>query len=75
MCSFLATDLNSDHTLQPNELSSLFWLTEGIEPTKSRVERELKEMDIDSSGTISMVEWIKYLANTDPVVILDIFND
>ena len=69
MCSYLATDLNNDHIIEPRELSTLLWLTEGIEPSKARVERELKSMDINSDGTISMVEWIKYLATVDPVVI------
>ena len=68
MCSYLATDLNSDHNIQPNELSTLLWLTEGVEPTKTRVKRELAAMDINSDGNISMVEWIKYLASVDPVV-------
>jgi Ca2+-binding EF-hand superfamily protein len=68
MCSYLATDLNGDNVIQPNELRSLLWLTEGVEPTKARVDRELKAMDINSDGSISMVEWIKYLASIDPVV-------
>ena len=68
MCSYLATDLNNDHRLQPNELNTLLWLTEGVEPTKARVNRELKAMDINSDGIISMVEWIQYLASVDPVV-------
>ncbi|MDR3547932.1 MAG: hypothetical protein P4M11_06670 [Candidatus Pacebacteria bacterium] len=68
MCSYLATDLNEDHVIQSGELRTLLWLTEGVEPTNARVERELKAMDVDASGTISMVEWIRYLASVDPVV-------
>ena len=68
MCSFIATDLNGDHTIQPFELRTLLWLTEGVEPTKQRVISEQKAMDINSDGTISMVEWIRYLASVDPVV-------
>lgn len=68
MCSFIATDLNGDHTIEPNELRTLLWLTEGIEPTKERVDSELKAMDVNSDGTISMLEWIEYLASVDPVV-------
>lgn len=67
MCSYLATDLNGDHILQQNEVSTLLWLTEGVEPTKARVNQELKSMDINSDGTISMIEWISYLASIDPV--------
>ena len=70
MCSYLATDLNRDHVIVPSELRTLLWLTEGIEPTKERVERELIAMDINSDGNISMIEWIKYLSNIDPVVFL-----
>eukprot|EP00826_Nyctotherus_ovalis_P024299 TRINITY_DN1880_c0_g2_i2.p1 TRINITY_DN1880_c0_g2~~TRINITY_DN1880_c0_g2_i2.p1 ORF type:complete len:273 (+),score=77.71 TRINITY_DN1880_c0_g2_i2:784-1602(+) len=67
MCSYLATDLNGDHVIVPSELNTLLWLTEGIEPTKERVARELAAMDINSDGSISMVEWIKYLSSIDPV--------
>ena len=68
MCSFLATDLNGDYSIQTRELRSLLWLTEGVEPTKKRIVSEQKAMDVNSDGTISMLEWIKYLATTDPVV-------
>ena len=68
MCSFLATDVNGDHVIEPNELRTLLWLTEGVEPTQKRVTSELKAMDVNSDGTISMMEWIKYLASVDPVV-------
>jgi len=68
MCSYLATDLNGNHIIEPPELRTLLWLTEGVEPTKARVDRELSAMDINSDGTISMVEWIAYLANVDPIV-------
>lgn len=68
MCSYLATDLNGDHVIVPSELSTLLWLTEGVEPTKERVDRELAAMDIDLDGSISMIEWIKYLSSIDPVV-------
>ncbi len=71
MCSYLATDIDADHVVRPHELSTLLWLTEGVEPTRARVERELKAMDTNSDGTISMVEWIKYLGNVDPVVPAD----
>lgn len=70
MCSYLATDLNCDHNIETKELSSLLWLSEGAEPSKARVERELKAMDADLSGTISMMEWIKYLITFDSVVII-----
>ncbi len=68
MCSFMAVDLNGDHTIEPCELRTLLWLTEGVEPTKQRAQSELKAMDINSDGTITMLEWIKYLATVDPVV-------
>lgn len=70
MSSFLATDLNGDHLIQVNELRTLLWLTEGIEPTNKRIQAELKAMDINSDGNISMIDWITYLASVDPIVIV-----
>ena len=70
MCSYLATDINHDHTIEAKELNTLLWLIEGIEPTKKRVKEELAVMDVNSDGTISLIEWIKYLCNVDSVVSL-----
>lgn len=74
MCSFLATDLNGDHTIESKELRTLLWLTEGVEPTKERVQSEINAMDVNSDGSISIIEWIQYLATIDPVVFCSIHN-
>lgn len=68
MCSFLATNITGDHLMRENELRTLLWITEGLEPTKKKILAEFKTIDINSDGSISMLEWIQYLASVDPVV-------
>ena len=68
--SFSATDINNDNELDTGELKTLIWLIDEEEPSESRVQRDLKLMDRDGSGTIDRLEWILYLASPDPSVIL-----
>ncbi len=70
--SFSATDINNDNELDSMELKTLIWLIDEEEPLESRVQRDLKLMDRDGSGTIDRLEWIHFLASPDPTV--NIFN-
>ena len=56
--SFSATDINNDNELDSMELKTLIWLIDEEEPLESRVQRDLKLMDRDGSGTIDRLEWI-----------------
>jgi Ca2+-binding EF-hand superfamily protein len=67
--SFSATDINNDNELDAMELKTLIWLIDEEEPLESRVQRDLKIMDRDGSGTIDRLEWIQFLASPDPTVI------
>eukprot|EP00351_Strombidinopsis_sp_SopsisLIS2011_P000882 CAMPEP_0116870570 /NCGR_PEP_ID=MMETSP0463-20121206/505_1 /TAXON_ID=181622 /ORGANISM="Strombidinopsis sp, Strain SopsisLIS2011" /LENGTH=108 /DNA_ID=CAMNT_0004507293 /DNA_START=576 /DNA_END=899 /DNA_ORIENTATION=- len=55
--SFSATDINNDNELDLMELKCLLWLIDEKEPTPARVEREMKLIDDDKSGTIDRLEW------------------
>ena len=66
--SFSATDINNDNELDVGELKTLIWLIDEEEPSEIRVQRDLKIMDADGSGTIDRLEWIQYLASPDPTV-------
>lgn len=61
--SFSATDINNDNELDMSELKTLIWLTSGEEPDDLRVQRDLKCMDEDKSGTIDRIEWVSYLSS------------
>lgn len=56
--SFSATDINNDNELDAMELKTLIWLIDEEEPNEIRVQRDLKLMDTDGSGTIDRLEWI-----------------
>ena len=61
--SFSATDINNDNELDTIELKTLIWLTDGVEPDDRRVQKDLKIIDDDQSGTIDRLEWIQYLSS------------
>ncbi len=63
--SFSATDINNDNELDAGELKTLIWLVENKEPSEARVQRDLKLIDADGSGTIDRLEYIQYLATPD----------
>ncbi len=56
--SFSATDINNDNELDATELKTLIWLVEESEPSEVRVQRDLKLIDADGSGTIDRLEYI-----------------
>jgi Ca2+-binding EF-hand superfamily protein len=56
--SFSATDINNDNELDAIELKTLIWLVEESEPSEARVQRDLKLIDEDGSGTIDRLEYI-----------------
>eukprot|EP00347_Sterkiella_histriomuscorum_P018501 403345272 len=72
--SFSATDINNDNELDSMELKTLIWLIDEEEPLESRVQRDLKLMDRDGSGTIDRLEWIQFLASPDPTTGIEIFD-
>jgi Ca2+-binding EF-hand superfamily protein len=61
--SFSATDINNDNELDAGELKTLIWLVEEVEPSEARVQRDLKLIDEDKSGTIDRLEYISFLAS------------
>lgn len=63
--SFSATDINNDNELDAGELKTLIWLIDENEPSETRVQRDLKLIDADGSGTIDRLEYIQYLATPD----------
>lgn len=63
--SFSATDINNDNELDAGELKTLIWLVDEVEPSEARVQRDLKLIDSDKSGTIDRLEYIQYLATPD----------
>ena len=63
--SFSATDINNDNELDVYELKTLIWLMDNEEPDDRRVQKDLKLIDDDGSGTIDRLEWIQYLATPD----------
>ena len=63
--SFSATDINNDNELDVHELKTLIWLMDNEEPDDRRVQKDLKLIDEDGSGTIDRLEWIQYLASPD----------
>ena len=63
--SFSATDINNDNELDIHELKTLIWLMDNEEPDDRRVQKDLKLIDDDKSGTIDRLEWIQYLASPD----------
>ena len=63
--SFSATDINNDNELDAGELKTLIWLVDEVEPSEARVQRDLKLIDADGSGTIDRLEYIQYLAAPD----------
>lgn len=63
--SFSATDINNDNELDVHELKTLIWLMDNEEPDDRRVQKDLKLIDEDGSGTIDRLEWIQYLATPD----------
>lgn len=56
--SFSATDINNDNELDAGELKTLIWLVDEVEPSEARVQRDLKLIDADGSGTIDRLEYI-----------------
>lgn len=56
--SFSATDINNDNELDAGELKTLLWLVDESEPSEARVQRDLKMIDADCSGTIDRLEYI-----------------
>lgn len=56
--SFSATDINNDNELDSGELKTLIWLVDETEPCEARVQRDLKMIDADCSGTIDRLEYI-----------------
>jgi Ca2+-binding EF-hand superfamily protein len=65
--SFLATDLNNDKQISYDELKSLLWLTNGEEPSKERLKKELNAIDLNHDDGIELKEWIDYLLVCDNV--------
>jgi Ca2+-binding EF-hand superfamily protein len=63
--SFSATDINDDNELDITELKTLLWLYDKKEPSGLRVQKEMKVIDADGSGTIDRLEFIKYLVSPD----------
>lgn len=61
--SFSATDINNDNQLDSGELKTLIWLVEEKEPSEKRVQRDLKLIDSDGSGTIDRLEYISFLSS------------
>ena len=60
--AFSANDINNDNILDMREMKLLIWLVTNAKPTKSEIEREVRIMDRDHSGTIDRIEWVSYLA-------------
>ena len=63
--SFSATDINNDNELDVQELKTLIWLSDGEEPDDRRVQKDLKLIDEDGSGTIDRMEWVSYLSSPE----------
>ena len=61
--SFTATDINNDNQLDCSELKFMIWLIDEHEPDDRRIQKDLELIDIDGSGTIDRIEWIKFLAS------------
>ena len=61
--SFSATDINNDNELDASELKTMIWLVEEVEPSEARVQRDLKLIDADGSGTIDRLEYIQFLSS------------
>ena len=60
---FSANDINNDNELDINEIKTLFWLFDGVKPSKDKIDRETKIMDADGNGTVDRLEWLKYLCS------------
>ena len=60
--SFTANDINFDNELDSREIKMLIWLLNNEKPSKALIEREVRIMDTDGSGTIDRIEWVSYLA-------------
>eukprot|EP01083_Nonionella_stella_P071351 191605_1 len=61
LIAFDIVDKQHDNELETAEMRSLFWLIEGVEPFKTRLEMEMQQIDTDKSGTVSRLEWMKYI--------------
>ena len=60
--AFTANDINNDGELDMREIQKLIWLVTNKRPSKAILDREMRIMDEDRSGTISRVEWVSYLS-------------
>lgn len=59
--SFSAVDINNDNELDIKELKTLIWAMEGKEPDEKRMQKELKDRDLDFDKLVSRLEFITYL--------------
>ena len=60
--AFSANDINNDNILDAREIAMLIWLVNKAKPSRALIEREVKVMDRDHSGTIDRTEWVAYLS-------------
>ena len=60
--AFTANDINRDNELDSREVKMLMWLEKNAKPSKALIEKEVKYMDQDNSGTLNRIEWVAYLA-------------
>ena len=60
--AFSANDINLDNELDSREVKMLMWLLNNKKPSKSLIEREVRIMDADQSGTVNRIEWVAYLS-------------
>jgi len=63
MAVYSAADINNTNELDIRDLKILLWLFEGKEPAPLRVQQEMKNMDLDGTGTIDRSEFISYLVS------------
>jgi len=57
-----------DGELQSKELKTLIWLFEGIEPNEERIEKEIKNMDKEKSGSIDLKQYISFLGLNEKII-------
>jgi len=62
VATWLSVDINNSLTLEENEIYTLIWTLDGIEPTPQRVMKAIKSMDLNHDGIIQFREWLLYLS-------------
>lgn len=66
--AFTVLDIDDSGTIDASELKPLLWVSRGVdsgEPSQSMIDRAMGAIDVDGSGLVERLEWIRWCSTCD----------